>query len=119
MMDLTPLFRTEAGTAQLNGSRCASCEAWAFPPRQVCASSHGREQNPALLAGRGQVRCSTQVQTPPAGFGTPITVGVVELAEGPALFALLADGISAGDEVQAVPAPVKDGAPGFTFRGAA
>jgi uncharacterized OB-fold protein len=119
MMDLTPLFRTEADTAQLNGSRCASCGTCAFPSRMVCASCHGREQNSVVLAGLGQVRCATQVSTPPAGFETPITVGVVELAEGPSLFALLADGVGAGDAVQAVPTPVKDGAAGFTFRRAA
>jgi uncharacterized OB-fold protein len=118
-MDLTPLFRTEEGTARLNGSRCATCGTWAFPARQVCASCHGREQAAAALSGRGRVRCATRVQAPPAGFSTPITVGVVELSEGPSLFALLADGAAAGDEVQASPASVKDGAAGFLFRSAA
>jgi uncharacterized OB-fold protein len=118
-MDLTPLFHAEAGMAQLNGSRCASCGTWAFPPRQVCASCTGREQQPALLSGRGRVRCATRIETPPYGFDTPITVGVVELAEGPALFALVADGLAAGAEVQASPAPVKNGAAGFSFRSVA
>jgi hypothetical protein len=118
-MDLTPLFRADEGTVELNGSRCASCETWAFPPRQVCAACHARDQRPAVLSGRGRVRCSTRIETPPAGFATPITVGVVELAEGPSLFALLADGLGAGIAVQATPAPVKDGAAGFSFRSAA
>ena len=118
-MDLTPLFGAEAGMAQLNGSRCASCGTWAFPSRQMCASCGEREQRPAVLSGRGRVRCSTRIETPPDGFDTPITVGVVELAEGPALFALLADGFAAGAEVQAGPAPVKNGAPGFSFRSTA
>jgi uncharacterized OB-fold protein len=118
-MDLTPLFHAEGGMAQLNGSRCASCGTWAFPSRQVCASCAGREQQPAALSGRGRVRCSTRIETPPYGFDSPITVGVVELAEGPSLFALLAEGLAVGAEVQAGPAAARNGAPGFSFRSVA
>jgi uncharacterized OB-fold protein len=116
-MDLTPLFDADAraDAARLNGSRCESCGTWAFPARQICASCLAREQRPAVLSGRGLVRCSTRLENPPAGFDAPITVGVVELAEGPAVFALLAEGSPAGHTVQARPAPVKGGADGFSF----
>lgn len=114
-MDLTPLFDVDAKAARLNGSRCGDCGAWAFPARQVCASCLAREQRPAVLSGRGLVRCSARLENPPAGFDAPITVGVVELAEGPAVFALLAEGSTASSTVQARPGPVKNGAAGFSF----
>jgi uncharacterized OB-fold protein len=114
-MDLTPLFDADAGDARLNGSRCERCGTFAFPARQVCASCLAREQQPAVLSGHGLVRCSTRLESPPAGFEAPITVGVVDLAEGPSVFALLADGSLAGRQVQAHPVPVKNGAAGFAF----
>ena len=114
-MDVVPLFDADADTARLNGSRCGRCGTWAFPARQVCASCLAREQAPAVLSGRGLVRCCTRLENPPAGFDAPITVGVVELTEGPAVFALLAETSPAGSAVQARPGPVKNGAAGFSF----
>jgi uncharacterized OB-fold protein len=58
---------------------------------------------------------TTHVVTPPAGFDEPIEVALVDLAEGPRLFALLTAPAGPGSVVQAVPAEVRDHHPGFAF----
>lgn len=67
------------------------------------------------LTGSGSVISSTHVVTPPAGFDQPIDVALVDLAEGPRLFALLTSPVSPGTSVRAVPALVREGHPGFAF----
>ncbi len=67
------------------------------------------------LAGSGTVISTTRVVTPPAGFDQPIDVALVDLAEGPRLFALLTGPALPGASVQAVAAPVREGHPGFAF----
>ncbi|OLO25785.1 hypothetical protein PZ61_0235715 [Streptomyces sp. MNU77] len=119
-MDLTPYFRAEgAGSVRLTGSRCPACGTHHFPARIVCASCSDRSPEPATLSGRGRVRVRTRVEAAPWGFDEPIDVAVVELAEGPTVFALLAGPAEAGTEVLAVPHPVRAGAPGFAFRSVA
>jgi uncharacterized OB-fold protein len=114
-MDLAGLFSIEDGVVRLTGSRCESCGAIAFPARNVCGQCGRRELSPVTLAGRGSVVSSTHVVTPPAGFERPIEVALVDLAEGPRVFALLTAPASPGTTVQAVPAPVREGHPGFAF----
>lgn len=67
------------------------------------------------LAGSGSVISTTHVVTPPAGFDKPIDVALIDLAEGPRLFALLTAPAPPGTPVQAVPASVREGHPGFAF----
>src|SRR5262249_1916326 len=107
-----------AGSVRLTGSRCPACGSHAFPARAVCASCSGRSLTPVALSGHGRIRVRTRVEVPPWGFEEPITVAVVDLDEGPSVFALLV-GREGGDEVQAVPHPVRAGAPGFAFRSVA
>lgn len=116
-MDLTTLFDpdTDDGGVRLHGSRCPSCGAAAFPARLVCGLCHARDLAPEEMPARGRVRCSTPVPTPPFGFDGSITVGVVELAAGPSLFALISEPLPRGAAVAARPAPVRSGAPGFVF----
>lgn len=114
-MDLTGLFKIDDGVARLSGSRCESCGAVAFPPRHVCGECGGRQLSPMTLAGRGTIVSTTHVLTPPAGFDQPIDVAVVDLTEGPRVFALLIGRASPASEVQAVPASVREGHPGFAF----
>lgn len=114
-MDLAALFMTGNGVARLTGSRCERCGAIAFPPRQVCGQCGSRDQSAATLAGRGVVVSTTHVVTPPAGFDQPIDVALVDLAEGPRLFALLTAPAVAGTSVQAVPFAVRGGDAGFAF----
>ena len=114
-MDLGGLFSIEGGLARLHASRCAGCGNIAFPPRHVCGQCGGRDLEPATLGGRGSVVSTTHVVTPPAGFDQPIEVALVDLAEGPRMFALLTGPAPPGATVQAVPAPVREGHPGFAF----
>jgi len=114
-MDLAGLFTIDDGMARLTGSRCQSCGAVAFPARQVCGQCGCRNVSPMTLAGSGSLVSTTHVVTPPAGFDAPIDVALVDLAEGPRLFALLTAPASLGTRVQAVPAPVRERHPGFAF----
>jgi uncharacterized OB-fold protein len=114
-MDLAGLFITYDGVARLTGSRCESCGAIAFPPRHVCGQCGSRDQSAATLAGSGIVVSTTHVVTPPAGFDQPIDVALIDLAEGPRLFALLTAPAGVGASVQAVPFKVRGGDSGFAF----
>ncbi|MHB8611391.1 MAG: Zn-ribbon domain-containing OB-fold protein [Candidatus Dormibacteraceae bacterium] len=114
-MDLAGLFITDDGVARLTGSRCESCGAIAFPARQVCGQCGSRDQSTATLAGSGIVVSTTHVVTPPAGFDQPIDVALIDLAEGPRLFALLTAPALVGTSVQAVPFKVRGGDSGFAF----
>jgi uncharacterized OB-fold protein len=115
-MDLAGLFTIEDGVARLAGSRCEACGAVAFPARHVCGECGSRNQVGHSLAGRGRVVSTTHVVTPPAGFDHPIEVALVDLVEGPRVFALLTAPLASGAVVQAVPAAVREGHPGFAFR---
>jgi uncharacterized OB-fold protein len=115
-MDLAGLFITDASVARLTGSRCESCRAIAFPPRQVCGQCGSRDQSATTLAGNGVVVSTTHVVTPPAGFDEPIDVALIDLAEGPRLFALLTAPAVVGSSVQAVPFAVRGGDSGFAFK---
>ena len=70
-----------------------------------------------ILTGRGGIVSTAHVATPPAGFDYPIEVALVDLVEGPRLFALLLEPAPLGTIVQAVPAPVREGHPGFLSAG--
>jgi uncharacterized OB-fold protein len=115
-MDLAGLFNIEDGVARLTGSRCEGCGVVAFPARHVCGQCGSRELSSMTLAGSGSVVSTTHVITPPAGFDQPIDVAIVDLAEGPRMFALLTAPASPGTSVQAVPGPVREGHPGFAFK---
>ena len=114
-MDLAGLFSIDGRVARLTGSRCETCGEVAFPARHVCGRCGGRKLSSSTLAGRGTVVASTHVLTPPAGFEHPIEVALVDLAEGPRVFALLTAPATTGAAVQAVPAAVREGRPGFAF----
>jgi uncharacterized OB-fold protein len=114
-MELAGLFKVEGGAARLIGSRCESCGAVAFPARQVCGECGGRDLLTKTLTGGGRVVSTTHVVTPPAGFDSPIDVAIVDLQEGPRVFALLTQPAHEGDSVQAVAAPVRGGNAGFAF----
>ena len=115
-MDLAGFFSIEDGVARLTGSRCDSCGEVAFPTRHVCGHCGARELSPMRLSGRGIVASTTTVVTPPAGFDHSIEVALVDLEEGPRIFALLTAPSSPGTKVQAVSAPVRDGDTGFAFQ---
>ncbi len=133
-MELAGLFTSAAGAVRLLGTRCPACGPVAFPSRAVCGNCGCRTLEPAELSGEGRVHAFTTVRTPPAGFDAPYLAAVVDLDEGPRVFAMLtaeppeppagsAPAASApsgpagtpGARVRAVPARVRDGRPGFAF----
>ncbi|MWA07003.1 hypothetical protein F8568_043030 [Actinomadura sp. LD22] len=108
-------FHTDGGAVLVHGSRCEDCRAAAFPARRICATCASRNLRPENLPARGRVRATSRVSTPPFGFDEPITVGVVELDSGPALFSLFTEPLPRGAAVRAVPGPVRSGTDGFVF----
>jgi uncharacterized OB-fold protein len=116
-MELAGLFTSAAGAVRLLGTRCPACGTVAFPSRAVCGGCGCRTLEPAELSGQGRVHAFTTVRTPPAGFDGPYLAAVVDLDEGPRVFATLtAEPPGAGGaRVLAVPARVREGKPGFAF----
>ncbi len=114
-MELAGLFTVAAGAVRLRGSRCPACGTVAFPERAVCGACACRALQPAELSGEGRVHAFTTVRTPPAGFDQPYLAAVVDLDEGPRVFGMLTAEPSGDDRVRAVPAPVRNGQPGFAF----
>jgi uncharacterized OB-fold protein len=76
----------------LKGSRCQSCGALHVPPRALCPDCYGGELEWEQLEGNGTLAAFTSVYIAPtamieAGYGrkNPYVVGIVRLAEGPAI----------------------------------
>jgi hypothetical protein len=79
---------------KLMGSRCEACGELYVPPRPLCPSCHGDAMTWEEMSGAGQLVAFTTVHIAPtamieAGYGrdNPYCVGIVELAEGPAISA--------------------------------
>ena len=82
------------GERKLVGSRCLSCEAWHLPPRPMCPVCYGEDMEPVEMGGEGRLLAFTTIHIAPtamieAGYGRndPYCVGIVQLAEGPAISA--------------------------------
>jgi uncharacterized OB-fold protein len=105
----------EAGNATLLGSHCQECRRFDFPARQVCLSCGDRQLRQARLCGRGVVHESTTVTRPPAGFTSSYVVGLVDLEEGPRIFALLTSECPHGSRVHIVTKQLPSGDHGFAF----
>ena len=122
-MDLNPLFHATEDYVSLVGTTCPACGTTSFPPRSVCPNCLNREQVDTALSTNGQIVRAARVALPPAGFHEPIVIGVVRLDAGPSVFAVIQQSadepLAPGTPVVAVPAPVRDGQPGFAFRSAA
>ena len=78
---------------RLEGSRCGSCEAVAYPACRVCASCQSQDMKPATLSRRAKVITSTVIHVPPADFANeaPYAVAVVETPEGARLMVQVTD----------------------------
>jgi uncharacterized OB-fold protein len=74
---------------KIMGSKCKACGSIASPPRPICISCFGRDQECVELKGTGKLLAFTSIFAAPPymakeGFGrnNPYVVGVVELDEG-------------------------------------
>ncbi len=79
---------------KLMGTRCKSCGAFFLPPRPICSSCHSEEMEWEELSGKGELAAFTVTLYGPtrmvqAGYNAknPYCVGIVRLAEGPAISA--------------------------------
>ena len=79
---------------KLVGSRCLSCGVLHLPPRPMCPACYGGEMEPVEMSGEGELVAFTTIHIAPsemieAGYGRsdPYCVGIVRLAEGPAISA--------------------------------
>jgi uncharacterized OB-fold protein len=93
-MDIPRNWRLRHQRYQLEGSSCTSCGHIYFPPRELCKSCRSRGQIEAYrLRGEGTLLSYTVIYQAPEGFDSqiPYAVGLVELAEGPRLTAMLSD----------------------------
>lgn len=92
-MDISRNWRLREQRYRLQGTACLSCGAVHFPPREVCRACHSREWEPRYFHGEGTLASYTVVYQAPVGFDeqVPYAVGLVDLAEGPRLTAMLTD----------------------------
>jgi uncharacterized OB-fold protein len=87
-------FAQFLGENKLMGSRCESCGALYLPPRALCPACYGAELAWEEMSGEGKLLAFTTVHIAPtamieAGYDrtNPYCVGIVQLAEGPAISA--------------------------------
>jgi uncharacterized OB-fold protein len=108
------LYETDhEGQPPLKGGRCRACGYVFFPAQSYGCEACGAAPDhlaPSLIAGRGVLRSFATVhQQGGRGVGTPFTVGVIVLDDGPAVRALLTcptdEGLSIGDRVRSVLVP--------------
>jgi len=81
------------GDGRVVGSRCPSCGAHFFPPRQVCSRCLTEDLEVVALSGSGVVYTYTVVHQAAPGFDVPYALGYVDLPEGVRLLGQIA-GIS-------------------------
>ena len=99
----------------LIGSRCESCGALAFPPRQVCASCRSAELRRVRLGGIGRLYTYGIVRQAPKEFPTPYIIGYVDLDEGVRVFTRVITGseqdlrLGMRMTLKAAPLPSADG----------
>jgi uncharacterized OB-fold protein len=71
---------------ELELQRCSDCHRWLVPPRPMCPSCQSADSEWVAVSGRGTVYSwVTYAESPHPGFGSPHTVVLVELDEGPRL----------------------------------
>jgi uncharacterized OB-fold protein len=88
------LFDQFLAQSKLMGSRCEACGALYLPPRALCPACYGGEMEWVEMSGEGKLLAFTTVHIAPtamieAGYDrmNPYCVGIVQLAEGPAISA--------------------------------
>jgi uncharacterized OB-fold protein len=95
---------------KIAGTRCRACGTLYFPPRADCASCLSSDVDWIELNGRGRLITYTTAHFAPVGFEdeAPYTLALVELDEGPRVFARLSedipeDGLQIGMNLKLVP----------------
>jgi len=90
--DLNRPYWEAAQHAELSMQRCSQCAAFRYPPAPVCAHCGSADYEWARLSGRGSVNSFVVFHRAYlAGFDVPYAVALVDLEEGPKLYANLVD----------------------------
>ncbi|MHC1761446.1 MAG: Zn-ribbon domain-containing OB-fold protein [Negativicutes bacterium] len=95
------------GNYYLVGSKCSNCGTVSFLERMVCPACASYAGHEKVLIGRsGKINNFTVAHVAPTGYQPPYIVGLIDLAEGPMIFATI-DGdpavaakLKIGDEVR-------------------
>ena len=92
-MQIARTWRQQASNLRLSGTQCASCHAHFFPGRIRCPHCASTDMQPHAFSGQGEVLVTTVVHEAPRNFEeqVPYLAGLVRLAEGPVIAALLTD----------------------------
>ena len=92
-MDIPRNWRLNKQRYALVGEVCPSCDAKLFRPRDVCLECGQEAKTHFSFSGRGEVYSFTLVHDAPNGFddGSPYTIAIVKLEEGPLVTAQLTD----------------------------
>jgi len=108
----------DGGAVRLIGSKCACCDAVAFPPHPSCPTCGAESwQNAVPLSPVGTLYTFSEIHVAPKGFATPYAVGYVDLPEGVRLFGQIegrAADLRLGQQVAVTLGPVRTDAPGRT-----
>ena len=92
-MEIPRHWRLKQQRYNLVGEVCPHCDHKMFPPRDVCTNCHGEAKDLYTFKGKGEIYSYTTVYEAPAEHdkGTPYTVALVKLDEGPIVTAQLTD----------------------------
>jgi uncharacterized OB-fold protein len=79
---------------RLMATRCIACGEVSLPPRAICSSCHGNEQEWVALSGKGTLAGFTSIYIAPTAMAAaghdrnhPYVSGIVHLEEGPSISA--------------------------------
>jgi uncharacterized protein len=110
-IDTAP-FWEGCAAGELRVQRCDGCGHHRFPPAPLCPRCLSQSATWVTLSGRGRVRSAVtfrQLYHPAFAAMLPYTIGVVDLDEGPSLYAPVPATARAGDDVRVVFDPAGDG----------
>ena len=86
-------FTEHLKDGKLTGRRCTKCNTVYFPPRAECVKCLAPEPEMEWMdfSGKGKLLTYTTIHAAPTGFEdkAPYTIGVVDLAEGGRLLAII------------------------------
>lgn len=110
-----PLWEGLAGKDEagpyLQGGRCSACGTVTLLERHICPHCWSAAAlQPARIGRSGRLYTRTVVHQAPEGFDVPYVAGLVDLDEGPRVFAHLEAGAASpaiGDRVALVLAPLR------------
>lgn len=97
----TQPFWDSCARGRLTLQRCAACARHYFPPQPTCPRCLGTDVAWDEVSGRGHLHSWVVVHVPPPDWPdeTPYVLALVELAEGPRLYANIVDVVGDPDDL--------------------